>query len=143
MSIYQWCKKNLLFVTAIFFGLIFFIKGYVLTAAFGIENINPEELKQKFDSNNSIYILDVRTIEEYSEISIKEAKNLPVDQLANDSQKILPKNKDEVIYVICRSGQRSVMGSITLKNMGYKNVYNVTEGMIGWSNRQYPVATNR
>lgn len=36
------------------------------------------------------------------------------------------------IYLICRSGARSILAAVSLQKMGYQNVYSVTGGFIAW-----------
>ena len=53
--------------------------------------------------------------------------------------------KLDVILLLCRSGKRSVAAAETLSRLGFKNVFNVTEGFegesnlkSGWINRNLP-----
>ena len=74
--------------------------------------------KESFDlkkimAENEYTIIDVRTKEEYNQGHLKDALNIPYDQLDNSFE------KDKVIFVYCRSGARSKVAYDTLKNMGY------------------------
>jgi len=42
-------------------------------------------------------------------------------------------DKDKPIYVICRSGNRSLQATLWLMEHGYKNVKNVEGGILAWS----------
>lgn len=61
-------------------------------------------------------IIDVRTKIEYEESHIKNAINIPYDEINSDSN--IDKNK--VIFVYCRSGARSKKAYDTLKELGYE-----------------------
>lgn len=61
-------------------------------------------------------IVDVRTKEEH----IKNAINIPYDVI----DKEIDINKDKIIFVYCKSGNRSSKAYNTLKNLGY-NVYDL------------------
>ncbi len=52
---------------------------------------------------------------------------------------ILDEFKDEEIVVICHSGSRSMMASQLLVRAGFKDVRNLTGGMMLWHRRGYPV----
>lgn len=67
-------------------------------------------------------VLDVRTPNEFKSGHIKNAVNIPVDQL-NAKMKQL-KDKDQCIICYCASGMRSGMAKRMLSSSGYKNVYN-------------------
>lgn len=71
---------------------------------------------------NGAIILDVRTPNEFKSGHIKNAINIPVDQL-NAKLKQL-KDKDQCVICYCASGMRSGMAKRMLAGNGYKNVYN-------------------
>ena len=60
-------------------------------------------------------IIDVRTKEEYREYHIKEAINIPYDEIDED----IDIDKDKVIFVYCKSGGRSEVAFNTLTDLGY------------------------
>lgn len=65
-------------------------------------------------------LLDVRSPDEYTSGHVKEAINLPVNNL--DEIESLTKSKDETIYVYCRSGNRSQKAKTLLEEKGYTKV---------------------
>lgn len=90
--------------------------------------ITPEEAKEMMIEGN--IILDVRTKEEYNQGHIEGAKLLPVDSIITGELEHLP-NKDQVILIYCRSGNRSAKAANYLANEGYANVYDFG-GIIDW-----------
>ncbi len=72
--------------------------------------------------NQKVVVLDVREKEEYVEGYIKNSVLLPVGTIETDVQDVIP-NKDEVILVYCKSGNRSKIASRTLAELGYRNIY--------------------
>ena len=74
-------------------------------------------------NNDKITIIDVRTAQEYNEGHLKNAINIPYDEIRDKIKKYVP-DKDEKIILYCRSGRRSGIAEKTLKDMGYKNVIN-------------------
>jgi phage shock protein E len=67
-------------------------------------------------------IVDVRTTQEFSGGHIKNAVNIPVDNLRNNLSKL--KNKNQPIITCCASGIRSGMAKSILKANGYTDVHN-------------------
>ena len=65
---------------------------------------------------NEYIIVDVRTKEEYEISHVKEAINIPYDQIGDSSN--LDKNK--VLIVYCQSGRRSKIAYDKLMSLGYK-----------------------
>lgn len=75
-------------------------------------------------------ILDVRTREEYDEQHIKGAICIPNEEIEDTEPKELP-DKDQLILVYCRSGNRSKQASKKLAQMGYTNIKEFG-GIIDW-----------
>ena len=72
-------------------------------------------------------LIDVRTTEEYAEGHIKNAINIPLDQIDTINYP-----KDEVIIVYCASGIRSNEAANKLLDKGYTNLYNLDGGLLNW-----------
>lgn len=105
-----------------------------------IENITPEEayiLIQENKDNPNFVILDVRTPEEFLGVYIENAVNLDYysDTFRNDLDK-LDKNKTYLIY--CRSGRRSENALNIMKELDFREVYNMLGGIIKWKSEGLP-----
>ena len=66
-------------------------------------------------------VLDVRTPEEYAEAHIPGAINVPNEEIGEEPIAELP-DKDQIILVYCRSGNRSKEAAQKLADQGYTNV---------------------
>lgn len=84
------------------------------------KKITPEEAKELMVEGN--IILDVRTKEEYDQGHIEGAMLLPVSDILDGKLDSLP-DKNQIILVYCRSGNRSATASKYLVKVGYTNVY--------------------
>jgi len=80
------------------------------------DNLNP--LDEVINKNNYV-IIDVRTQDEYYSGHIKDAINIPYDQIES-----LDVSKDKDILVYCASGKRSSIAYNKLVSLGY-NVYDL------------------
>ncbi len=63
------------------------------------------------------YLIDVRSAEEFAEGHVTGAINIPVDQISSVTDEI--DDKDAVIMVYCRSGNRSQQAYNSLTDLGY------------------------
>lgn len=63
-------------------------------------------------------LLDVRTAAEFAEAHVPRALNVPVQELAARLGELGPTSRPIVVY--CRSGGRSAMASIILRQAGYQ-----------------------
>lgn len=85
------------------------------------EQITQEEAKQIMDTTNGYILLDTRTQEEYDQSHIPGALLIPHTEIAQRAADELP-DKDQLILVYCRSGNRSKQASEVLAELGYTNV---------------------
>lgn len=73
----------------------------------------------------ALSVLDVREVEEFEALHLEGARNFPLSQLADTYEQL---DKDNLYYVICKSGIRSARACQFLSEQGYE-VINVQGGM--------------
>ena len=96
----------------------------------GIKYVSMNEIVQIMNENKGYIILDVRTIEEYNEGHIPNAICIPNETINEDITKRLP-NKEQLILIYCRSGNRSKQAAQKLNRLGYTNLVEFG-GIIDW-----------
>lgn len=84
------------------------------------KKITSDEAKKMIETQKVI-VVDVRTLEEYTEGHIPNAISVPLETIENKAEAKL-KNKDDLILVYCRSGRRSREAALKLIEKGYTNV---------------------
>ncbi|WP_458407870.1 rhodanese-like domain-containing protein [Anaerotignum sp.] len=87
------------------------------------QQITAEEAKKMIDELEDEIILDVREQEEYDEKHIPDAVLLPVGMIDEDTAEGVISEKDSVVLVYCRSGNRSKTAAETLAELGYTQIY--------------------
>ena len=83
--------------------------------------INMDEAIAMMEAESDYIILDVRTPEEFSEKHIPGAINIANETIGSEEIPELP-DKDQLILVYCRSGNRSKQASEKLVALGYTNI---------------------
>ena len=83
--------------------------------------INMDEAITMMEEESGYIILDVRTPEEFAEKHIPGAVNIPNETISTEEIPELP-DKDQLILVYCRSGNRSKQASEKLVALGYTNI---------------------
>ncbi|MTG97449.1 rhodanese-like domain-containing protein [Myroides albus] len=106
-----------------------------LSASYAQENNDKFLLnKESFEvisKDNKSNVIDVRTAKEFSEGSIGEAKN--IDFLKEDFiDQMKQFDKQEPIYIFCKSGKRSAKAKQALVNEGFLQVYELDGGYTKW-----------
>ena len=115
------------------------IKGPVPIQPQVVKDITPEEAyKMLMISAYRIYIIDVRTPEEYAGGHIEGAVNIEYYS-AGFKGEINGLLRDGTYLVYCRTGARSTQASNIMKELGFQNIYNMTGGITDWTARGLPV----
>lgn len=130
----DWVSDNLNLFIGLVIVLLFIFKGKILGKVYGINSISVSQLQDELlqAQGEKLQLIDVRSPTEFKQNHIKNAINIPLSEI---NSKLLTKNLlsfDRPIYVICASGNRSLMATIGLKKMGVTNVHNVSGGMMMW-----------
>ncbi|MEO6849701.1 MAG: rhodanese-like domain-containing protein [Mucilaginibacter sp.] len=99
-----------------------------------MKDINAGEMISRLQNGEKLNLLDVREKLEYHTYNIG-GKNIPLHELKeNFGQLEWPKN-DEII-VICKAGIRSATAKSLLEVNGYKNIRNLTGGLLAVQREQ-------
>ncbi len=93
--------------------------------------ITMEEAREIFQEKGDYLIVDVRRADEFAEGHIPGAINIANEDIVSAEPAELP-DKDQVIYVYCRSGNRSKQASAKLAAMGYTNIVEFG-GILDWT----------
>ena len=95
-----------------------------------IQYVSMDEITTIMQENTNYIILDVRTTEEYDEGHIPNAICIPNETIDETVTTKLP-NKDQLILIYCRSGNRSKQAALKLQQLGYTNLVEFG-GIIDW-----------
>lgn len=98
----------------------------MLTSSPEVPEIDVAELAAALDE---AFLLDVREPEEYAAGHVPGAINLPQGDLAT---RLAAVPRDRAVYLICRSGARSLRAGQFLKQVGYADVVSVRGGTEAW-----------
>ena len=102
---------------------VLFLAGCALPAGQEVSyrQINMDEAITMMEEGSGYIILDVRTPKEFADKHIPGAINIPNETIGTDEIPELP-DKDQLILVYCRSGNRSKQASEKLAALGYTNI---------------------
>ncbi len=104
------------------------------------QRVNVEEFDQAIKENGSAFLLDVRTQTEWEQDGhLENATLVPHNELeAREGE--LPSEKDTMILLYCRSGNRSQDAAQTLADLGFTNIIELETGINGWKDAGMPVS---
>lgn len=84
------------------------------------EKLSMSEGLERMKSDEDYILLDVRRADEFEAGHIPGAVNLPNEEIATEEIPSLP-DKEQTIYIYCRSGNRSKQAAEKLLALGYTN----------------------
>jgi sulfur-carrier protein adenylyltransferase/sulfurtransferase len=110
------------------------IRGEESTVDLNVPEMQVEELKQKLDAGDDIFVLDVREPHEYQICNIG-GHLIPLGELPKRVNEL---DSSREIVAHCRSGMRSAKAVDFLKQAGFKKVRNLAGGILAWADRVDP-----
>lgn len=123
-------------------GWLWIAAALLLSAAMvvadpSVPTVSPQQLLERQQAKDAeLFVLDVRTAEEFVSGHVPGAVNIPHDQLASRLAEV-PKDKDVVLY--CRSGRRTVLAAEVLAANGYQRLGHLEGDILGWTRQDRPL----
>lgn len=101
----------------------------------GITEVHPKDLEEHLES---VQLIDVRRPEEFTG-ELGHIAGAKLVTLGPDLEAFMKTaSKDASIVFICKSGGRSGHATMFSQDMGFKNVMNMTGGMMLWNELGLP-----
>lgn len=113
------------------------VMQYQATGESVFKELTAAEAKTMIETNQPL-ILDVRTPNEYYSGHLANATLIPLQQLSQRLSEI-QQYKDREILIYCRSGNRSTVASEILIENGFKKLYNLSTGFLGWQKEGFKI----
>jgi len=104
-----------------------------------IKSIDVLELQRKLESSTeTIFLLDVRSKEEYQSGHIKNSINIPHDVLIKDIN-LIGEYRNESLVVYCRSGVRAQLVIDKLLENDFNHIIDINGDMLAWIESDLPI----
>jgi len=107
-----------------------------------IIDVEADELAMDLPHDDNLIVVDVRKETEFADGHVKEAVNLPLNEI-NDPALIAHVEDSDNLYVHCAGGYRSVIACSILKKQGFHNLRNVLGGWKAISEQKIPTEKNK
>lgn len=95
-----------------------------------IEFLNSDEFATHIQGGD-VQLIDVRMKSEFNEGHIKGAKNHHIYD-KDFKEQVSSLDKDQPVYLYCKAGARSEEAALQLKEMGFKQIYDLKGGISSW-----------
>jgi phage shock protein E len=103
------------------------------------KDLSVFQFKAKLDSTPNKILIDLRTPDEVSKGIISDAIRL--DYFRKDFEAEVAKlDRNKTYFLYCAAGGRSAETAELMVKLGFKEIYNLKDGFIGWKKQRMPVA---
>ena len=109
-------------------GGVFLLTRPASEGAKGVVDVNAAKVQELVDAGDA-HIVDVRTASEFEAGHLKNAENVPVDQVATVARDW---DRAEPLLVYCATGSRSSGAVSQLQSMGFRTIYHFSQGLVAW-----------
>lgn len=114
-----------------------------------VAELSVQQLQEKLQQNPQAIVIDIREVSETQLGSIPDAILIPrgvlemkIDSVESLKQRFatLDELAEQPVYLLCRSGARSVFCALSLQQMGFKDVYSIEGGFLAWQAANFEVS---
>jgi len=103
-----------------------------------VKRLDPQSFERKLKESKNPILLDVRTAGEYAQGHLANAALL--DIYSNDFKSRADKlNKSLPVFVYCKAGSRSSSAVNILSDLGFKEIYDLSGGILAWQQANKPI----
>lgn len=99
--------------------------------------LSVAQFSEKIKSLPEAPVIDVRTPGEFAQGHLLNALNYDWNG-GNFEQQISHLDKNKPVFVYCQSGRRSASAAAKMRELGFKEVYELDGGIIAWRNANLP-----
>ena len=118
MGAFDSMKKSLLLSLFLVYAAFSFSQGSLADARVSAKKLN------KLVKNGKAYLVDVRTLEEFSQSHLASAINIDYKS-ADFKTQISKLDRKKTVYLYCRTGNRSDKSLDSLKKWNFTHAYNI------------------
>ena len=97
-----------------------------------IERVGVDTFETKLNTLENAFLIDVRTTAEYKSGHINGATNIDFYQVENMKITFDNLDRNQPILIYCAAGGRSNKTGVLMKEMGFKQIYELSSGINGW-----------
>lgn len=94
-------------------------------------SLSAVEFQKKMQELPNAPVIDVRTPDEFNNGHLQNAVSININS-ENFNQEVNKLDKSKPVFVYCLSGHRSARAGKNMREMGFKEVYELSGGMMKW-----------
>jgi rhodanese-related sulfurtransferase len=103
-----------------------------------MKKLDPQNFDKKLKEKSGSILIDVRTPAEYAQGHLANAKLIDVRSSDFKSQ-VNKLDKSKPVFVYCKAGSRSSSAADILSDLGFKEIYDLSGGIMAWQQANKPI----
>lgn len=136
----EFASNHPLLVSALLFSFFMLIFSELKRKSRGLTHVEPQEAVKLI--NADAMVIDLRSAEAFAKGHIVNARNIPLDELDANQEKI-SKFGARSILTVCDAGVSSTRAVNTLRKSGLESVYGLKGGIAAWTQANLPLVTGK
>lgn len=134
----EFTANHTLLVGALIFSFFLLVFTELRRKAQGLTNVDPQDAVKLI--NADAVVIDLRSAEAFARGHIVNARNIPMDELEANRDKI-GKLASNAVIAVCDQGVTSAKAVDTLRKSGIESVYGLKGGIAAWTQANLPLVT--
>lgn len=134
----EFSANHMLLVGGLIFSFFLLVFTELRRKAMGLTNVEPQDAVKLI--NADALVIDLRSAEAFAKGHIVNARNIPMDELEANRDKI-EKFKSKPIIAVCDAGTTSARAVDSLRKSGLESVYGLKGGLSAWTQANLPLVT--
>jgi thioredoxin 1 len=130
---------------SIFISIFFIISSLSLSGqtpdSLKFKSLPVHEFYKKYLQDKNSLIIDVREYADYKKSRIENAVNIPFTEGLDVAADTI--NKEKSLFIYCYAGGRSKKAALFFYDKGFRKLYSMKGGMMGWKTEQMPVSRKK
>ncbi|MCU0327120.1 MAG: thioredoxin domain-containing protein [Spirosomaceae bacterium] len=105
-------------------------------------SLSINDFEKKLQETPNAQLIDVRTADEYLRGHLRKSQNIDFNDENFETLVKTKLDKSKPVFLYCYSGRRSADASVFLKDLGYKQVYDMAGGFAKWTSSSKPYVSS-
>jgi len=105
------------------------------------KSLSAQEFHEQYLHDKNALLLDVREYADYRKSRIKYAINIPFTKGLDSAADTI--SKEKALFIYCYAGGRSKKSALFFYDKGFRKLYSLKGGMMGWKGERMPVVRKK
>jgi len=134
-------KMKIYFLTPIFLLIFSITLPGQIPDSLKFKSLSVREFYKEYQQDKVALLIDVREYADYRKSRIKNAVNIPFTEGLDNAADTI--NKEKSLFIYCYAGGRSKKAALFFYDKGFRKLYSMKGGMIGWKAERMPVSRKK